>query len=270
MPRGRSANHKGRSRQFTPADQLQQDLDENLEMARAQVRGGKPKTDDSYKKSSSSEYEQSPEMNRNKYYKEMKSIRPIGSGVHGLIEVANPNRPCNPNALKRTASQKLNELPVRLDENQLPELRRYERERARGRKELRASQVQADLARLAIIRKEREAAAEKRLNAKREIQEAAALATQSNLSLKKKSPNSEQSHSNENIENERLRCMEIEINLSKISIDNNKNTVRQRRRYTKIQTLHVSPLTNLQESNQSNASLSTQESKNSTKGRKDK
>ncbi|XP_017033924.1 28 kDa heat- and acid-stable phosphoprotein-like [Drosophila kikkawai] len=143
MPRGKYVNHKGRCRQFTSSDQLQQEL--GMIMDKDKVQGlSQDEGEANINLGDLSDYD-------NEYLPEKKSIR----GIHNLIEVFNPNRMPHD---QQIVSQKDNA--------------RDERKQRQGP---RKSQVQADLERLFIVRKEREAAAERRLAAKKAAAEADAL-----------------------------------------------------------------------------------------------
>ncbi|XP_020812525.1 28 kDa heat- and acid-stable phosphoprotein-like [Drosophila serrata] len=144
MPRGKYVNHKGRSRQFTPSDQLQQEL--GMMMNSDQVR------DLTQGKSEPNEHEPDKASTR---------------GIQDLIEVSNPNR---------------------LPHDKLmvfPELDKTKKDKTRDERKLKqgpvSSQAQADLDRLFIVRKEREAAAERRLAAKKAAAEADASRLVSSL-----------------------------------------------------------------------------------------
>lgn len=113
---------------------------------------------------------------------DIKKDRKLGGAVEGLIEISNPNRP-----IKK--SQKLALLNGddngKTAEDPLLEKRRRERAREKPRSnsnQKTASEANADLARLAIVRKKREAAAEQRLAAKRESQNPSGDGTTPNVS----------------------------------------------------------------------------------------
>lgn len=148
--RGRGGGHKGQRRHFTNPDELeaQQEKAEKERIWRAKHGDIESDEEDEESKSSSSEDEEAGEVK--------------AKGVQHLIEVSNPNR---------TVS-KPKKVPV-LDENsEMPELSRREREELERQKakahymKLHAAgkteQARQDMARLAIIRKQREEAARKR------------------------------------------------------------------------------------------------------------
>nr|XP_057917261.1 pdgfa associated protein 1a [Doryrhamphus excisus] len=158
MPRGGKKGHKGRGKQFSNPEEIdrqmkaQRELEENAGVE-------KESASDSEEESSSDEESESRKR----------------SGVEGLIEIENPNR----------VSQK-NKKVSELDVNAPKELSRREREEIEKQKskerfrklqlEGKTEQARADLARLAIIKKQREDAAKKReeLRKEKEAEEAKA------------------------------------------------------------------------------------------------
>ncbi|KAJ8263941.1 hypothetical protein GJAV_G00143340 [Gymnothorax javanicus] len=155
MPRGGKKGHKGRGKQFSNPEEIDRQM-------RAQRE--KEANDGAEAESSSESEEESSEEECDQQKKK---------GVEGLIEIENPNRISN-------KSKKVTEL----DTSAPKELSRREREeiekqRAKERYmklhlEGKTEQARADLARLAIIRKQREDAARKReeLRKEKEAEEA--------------------------------------------------------------------------------------------------
>ncbi|XP_026993371.1 pdgfa associated protein 1a [Tachysurus fulvidraco] len=155
MPRGGKKGHKGRSKQFSNPEEIerqmkaQRELEENGDVE-------KESASDSEEESSSDD-EKSQRRN----------------GVQGLIEIENPNR----------VSQK-SKKAAEVDVEEPRELTRREREEIEKQKakerymklhlEGKTDQARADLARLAIIKKQREDAAKKReeLRKEKDAQEA--------------------------------------------------------------------------------------------------
>ncbi|KAK2866341.1 hypothetical protein Q7C36_002397 [Tachysurus vachellii] len=155
MPRGGKKGHKGRSKQFSNPEEIerqmkaQRELEENGDVE-------KESASDSEEESSSDD-EKSQRRN----------------GVQGLIEIENPNR----------ISQK-SKKAAEVDVEEPRELTRREREEIEKQKakerymklhlEGKTDQARADLARLAIIKKQREDAAKKReeLRKEKDAQEA--------------------------------------------------------------------------------------------------
>ncbi|KAG7491509.1 hypothetical protein MATL_G00004530 [Megalops atlanticus] len=155
MPRGGKKGHKGRGKQFSNPEEIDRQM--RAEREKELNGGAEPES------SSESEEESSDEDNAQQKRK----------GVEGLIEIENPNR----------VSQK-NKKVAELDVSAPKELSRREREeiekqRAKERYmklhlEGKTEQARADLARLAIIKKQREEAARKRdeLRKEKEAEEA--------------------------------------------------------------------------------------------------
>jgi len=152
MPYGRKQNHKGRARQFTSVEQL--------EAERKLEEGWRNKK----KEESSSEEEESD------------------SDKEPIIEVHNPNRVVKKN--KKLSD--LTEVPSGATEMSRREkeeaarqeaARRYQQLHAQGKTE----EARADLARLAIIRKQREEAAQKREQEKKEKESRAQAAKEASL-----------------------------------------------------------------------------------------
>ncbi|XP_015237936.1 PREDICTED: 28 kDa heat- and acid-stable phosphoprotein-like [Cyprinodon variegatus] len=143
MPRGGKKGHKGRGKQFSNPEEIDRQMRLQREL---EERGGAEKG------SSESEEESSSE-------EELESKK--RSGVEGLIEIENPNRVSQ-------KSKKVTEIDVTAPR----ELSRREREEIEKQKakerymklhlEGKTEQARADLARLAIIKKQREEAAKKR------------------------------------------------------------------------------------------------------------
>ncbi|KAL7857208.1 hypothetical protein SRHO_G00161070 [Serrasalmus rhombeus] len=155
MPRGGKKGHKGRGKQFSNPEEI----DRQMRAQREREENG----DAECKSSSESEEESSSEDEQNQKR----------SGVEGLIEIENPNR----------VSQK-NKNIAEIDISVPKELSRREREEIEKQKakerymklhlEGKTEQARADLARLAIIKKQREEAARKReeMRKEKEVQEA--------------------------------------------------------------------------------------------------
>ncbi|XP_071754527.1 pdgfa associated protein 1a [Centroberyx gerrardi] len=158
MPRGGKKGHKGRGKQFSNPEEIDRQMRVQREM---EANGGAEK-----ETSSGSEDESSSDED----YESKKK-----SGVEGLIEIENPNR----------VSQKSKKV-AEIDVSAPRELSRREREEIEKQKakerymklhlEGKTEQARADLARLAIIKKQREDAAKKRdeLRKEKEAEEAKA------------------------------------------------------------------------------------------------
>ncbi|CAG5910486.1 pdgfa associated protein 1a [Menidia menidia] len=157
MPRGGKKGHKGRGKQFSNPEEIDRQMRAQKELEES---GGAEKEHSSGSDESSSD-EESDSKKR--------------SGVEGLIEIENPNR----------VSQKSKKV-TEIDVSAPKELSRREREEIEKQKskerymklhlEGKTDQARADLARLAIIKKQREEAAKKRdeLRKEKEAEEAKA------------------------------------------------------------------------------------------------
>ncbi|KAJ7984746.1 hypothetical protein DPEC_G00357960 [Dallia pectoralis] len=154
MPRGGKKGHKGRGKQFSNPEEIDRQMKAQREL---EANGGVEKEEE---KSSGSDDSSSEEEDVNKKK----------SGVEGLIEIENPNR----------ISQKSKKV-TELDINAPKELSRREREEIEKQKakerymklhlEGKTDQARADLARLAIIKKQREDAQKKRDELRKEADE---------------------------------------------------------------------------------------------------
>lgn len=178
MPRGKYVNHKGRSRHFTSPEKLQQQSEED---SQEQASGS---SDDDGQKESGAVRKSTKTFQVKKQLAELHSspaesnedsdteARDAKKGVASLIEIENPNR------VTKKTTQKLSQLKIDDDDdsgtsiNKPEQLSRREREliekqKARQRYEKlhaagKTSEAKSDLARLALIRKQREEAAAKR------------------------------------------------------------------------------------------------------------
>ena len=191
MARGRSRGHKGGRKQFSNPDQIKDDIAKQEEKKRwreahpdssseesseeeerpprgarpkRQPRGAAAKEEDSASEESSSEEESSEEDEDAKK-----------KGVAGMIEVENPNR-------VKKAHKKVSALDDVAAKPQLSRREREEIEKAKAKANYqkmhaagKTDEARADLARLAIIRKQREEAAAKR-DAEKKAKEDAAKA----------------------------------------------------------------------------------------------
>lgn len=155
MPRGGKKGYKGRGKQFSNPEEIDRQMRAQREK---EANGGVER-----ESASESEEESSSEDEQNQKK----------SGVAGLIEIENPNR----------ISQKSKKV-TEVEDNAPRELSRREREEIEKQKakerymklhlEGKTEQARADLARLAIIKKQREDAAKKReeMRKEKEAQEA--------------------------------------------------------------------------------------------------
>lgn len=144
MPRGGKKGHKGRGKQFSNPEEIDRQMKAQRELEE-NAGAEKGSSEESDEESSSDSESESKKR----------------SGVEGLIEIENPNR----------VSQKSKKV-ADLDITAPRELSRREREEIEKQKskerymklhlEGKTEQARADLARLAIIKKQREEAAKKR------------------------------------------------------------------------------------------------------------
>lgn len=200
MPRGKYVNHKGRSRHFTSPEELQQESEDDSEQstgsedegeqtggaagagsskqtaasgaARKPARTAQRQKQQQRQQRSSSDEESDDDDSDDDSETEARDAK---KGVAALIEIENPNR------VTKKATQKLSQ--IKIDDtsssatggsssSSRPELSRREREqiekqKARQRYEKlhaagKTTEAKADLARLALIRQQREEAAAKR------------------------------------------------------------------------------------------------------------
>uniref|UniRef100_A0A8B9BB98 PDGFA associated protein 1 n=1 Tax=Anser brachyrhynchus TaxID=132585 RepID=A0A8B9BB98_9AVES len=166
-PRGRKGGHKGRARQYTSPEEIDAQLQAEKQKAREeeeQEEGGEGATGDPKKEKKSLDSDESDEDDED-YQQKRK-------GVEGLIDIENPNR-----VIQTTKKV------TQLDLDGPKELSRREREEIEKQKAKerymkmhlagKTEQAKADLARLAIIRKQREEAARKKEEERKAKDEAA-------------------------------------------------------------------------------------------------
>ncbi|KAK9883793.1 hypothetical protein WA026_001988 [Henosepilachna vigintioctopunctata] len=169
MPRGKFTSHKGRNRRFTNPEELEEERRKEQEKSKWRAQRDISSSDEEEeatgdkKNSEDSDSEESSDDDQK------------AKGVHNLIEIENPNR-------VQKKSKKLTTLNTDL-ENSAPQLSRREREEIERQKakaqyqklhaEGKTDQAKADLARLAIIKQQREEARLRRENEQKEKDEAA-------------------------------------------------------------------------------------------------
>jgi len=143
MGRGRGRpRYKGHSRHFTSRDELEEER--KKDEAKAQKRREEGREDDS----TSSEEEEEESSSEEEEEKEPGKPK----GVEGLIEISNPNQ-----ARKvEVKAEKVEGQTAQLTRRQREELARQKYQKLQM--ECKTDQAQKDLARLAIIRKQREEA----------------------------------------------------------------------------------------------------------------
>ncbi|XP_068674071.1 28 kDa heat- and acid-stable phosphoprotein-like isoform X1 [Montipora capricornis] len=166
-------HHKGKRRHFTDAEELRAEMEKDKrEKDWREKKGGQDLSDEGAAAAGKSGSESEEESDS----EEEKQAKP--KGVSGLIEIENPNR-----VVQRT--KKATELDA--DDSSKSQLSRREREEiARQRNILRqrklqeegkTDQARSDLARLSLIRKQREEAARKREEQKKAKEAAEATKT---------------------------------------------------------------------------------------------
>ncbi|KZC05733.1 PREDICTED: 28 kDa heat- and acid-stable phosphoprotein-like [Dufourea novaeangliae] len=169
MPRGRYVSHKGRNRHFTSPEELEEQR--RQEEKKLQWRKNKGE------ETSSEEEEEEPKASPGSGSEsdsdsdsESESKEGKAKGVENLIQVENPNR-----VQKKT--KKISQINQSLDSDK-PELSRREREQLEKQRAYanyqklhaagKTDEARADLARLAIIKQQREEAAKKREQEKKQ------------------------------------------------------------------------------------------------------
>ncbi|XP_060521725.1 28 kDa heat- and acid-stable phosphoprotein-like isoform X1 [Cylas formicarius] len=167
MPRGKFTNHKGRNRRFTNPEELEEERRRDEEKNWRKQQGGSSSEESEQEKddkssSGDSDSEESSEEDTGK-----------AKGVSNLIEIENPNRVQK--KVKKVSTLKTDELHK-------PQLSRREREEIEKQKahahyqklhaEGKTDQARADLARLAIIRQQREEAKKRREAEQKEKEDA--------------------------------------------------------------------------------------------------
>ncbi|KDR12967.1 28 kDa heat- and acid-stable phosphoprotein-like [Zootermopsis nevadensis] len=170
MPRGKYTNHKGKHRQFTNPEEIEEQMKrKEKERKWREERGDASSSEDEAKGKSDtvSESETSEEESEEETVK--------AKGVENLIHVENPNR-------VQKKAKKLSTLNENVKVASKPELSRREREELdrqraqanyqRLHAEGKTEEARADLARLAIIKQQRADAAKRREEEKK-LKEAA-------------------------------------------------------------------------------------------------
>lgn len=153
MPRGKYVNHKGRNRNFTSPEQLEEERknEEKKKWRKTQENSSSDEDDEEQEGSERGSDNESSE-----------SEEEAKGGASSVIDIKNPNR------VQKKAFQKIEEV----DEEEKPQLSRKEREQIEKQKahaaymkrhaEGKTAQAKADLARLAIIKQHRAEAAARR------------------------------------------------------------------------------------------------------------
>lgn len=185
MPKGRGrggGGHKGQRRHFTNPDQLAQSEEKKEKERQWRQQRGEISSDEESEEESKGSSEEEDEESESEEQKEVKA-----KGVQHLIEVENPNR-----AIQK--EKKIHDIKLDTENTQLSRREREELEKQRAKvhyQKLHAAgktnEAKADLARLAIIKKQREEAAKRReeeLKAKAEAEKEKANLTKKALGRK--------------------------------------------------------------------------------------
>ncbi|XP_053982627.1 28 kDa heat- and acid-stable phosphoprotein-like [Hylaeus anthracinus] len=165
MPRGKFVGHKGRSRHFTNPEELEeQRRQDEIKFHMRKCKGDDASSSDEGGEETKSPLHSGSETDSESDSESESKAEGKAKGVENLIQVENPNR-----VQKKT--KKLSELNKSVDFGK-PELSRREREQLERQRaqanyqKLHAAgktdEARADLARLAIIKQQREEAAKKR------------------------------------------------------------------------------------------------------------
>ncbi|CAH2235256.1 28 kDa heat- and acid-stable phosphoprotein [Pararge aegeria] len=159
MPRGKYTNHKGRNRKFTSPEELEEQRKQEELKKKWRKEHGDESTSEEESEGNKSGSDDSDDSESDEDHPTK------AKGVSGLIEVENPNRVVKKN-------KKLTTLNTSIGEGEKPQLSRREREEIERQRaaaayqkahaEGKTDQARADLARLAIIRQQREEAAKRR------------------------------------------------------------------------------------------------------------
>ncbi|XP_034047196.1 pdgfa associated protein 1b [Thalassophryne amazonica] len=177
MPKGRKAAHKGRMRTYTSPEEI------DAQMKAEKERKKQEQEEDEQEGAAHNEVTEKSVASESDDSDDEGSQRKR-AGVEGLIEIENPNR---------VAQKSKKVTDIEMDEpRQLSRREREELEKQKAKERFlkahmagKTDQAKADLARLAIIRKQREEAARKKEEEKKAKEAAAAAAKGINsLSLK--------------------------------------------------------------------------------------
>jgi len=172
MPRGKFVNHKGRNRHFTNPEELEEQRRQEEKKQQWRKNKGQDSSseeEDDEPKTSGADTRNSATDSESESDSETEAGK--AKGVENLIQVENPNR-----VQKRT--KKLSTLNQSLDNSAKPELSRREREQLEKQRAYanyqklhaagKTDEARADLARLAIIKQQREEAAKRREDEKKQ------------------------------------------------------------------------------------------------------
>jgi len=187
--RGQKSGHKGQRRHFSNPDELDAKKEKELrEKEWRKARGQDDSDSDEDKEKGSGDSSSESESSSSEDEGAEAVVAGKAKGVEGMIEIENPNRVVQ-KAKKMSELDNLGDAKPELSRREREEIEKqqaranYLRLHAAGKTE----DAQADLARLAIIRKQREDAAKKREDDKKAKEAAAKAKTEStNKALGKK------------------------------------------------------------------------------------
>ncbi|XP_063286330.1 28 kDa heat- and acid-stable phosphoprotein [Pelobates fuscus] len=158
MPKGgRKGGHKGRVRQYTSPEEIDAQIKaehERAQEAELEEGGGGAAGGDPTKPKKDQSSDESDDEDDEDYQQKRK-------GVEGLIDIENPNRAAQ---TAKKVTQVDVELPKELSRREREEIEKQKAKERYMKMHLagKTDQAKADLARLAIIRKQREEAAKKK------------------------------------------------------------------------------------------------------------
>lgn len=167
MPRGKHVNHKGRNRRFTNPEELEEQRKQEEKAKAWRKHTATPSSDDESDDNETKNSDDSEEETDDEDPSKAK-------GVEGLIAIENPNR-VQPKMKKLSTINAEADNPSTPDGSKLTRREREELEKQRAYQhyqklhaEGKTDEARSDLARLAIIRQQREEAAKKREEEKKE------------------------------------------------------------------------------------------------------
>ncbi|XP_015595372.1 28 kDa heat- and acid-stable phosphoprotein [Cephus cinctus] len=176
MPRGKFVNHKGRNRHFTNPEELEEQRRQDEQRRQWRKNKGNDTSsdeEDDPKAAGGDKAKKADESGSDSESESESDSETEGKakGVENLIEVENPNR-------VQKKVKKLSQLNETLAKSTKPELSRREREQLEKQRAYanyqklhaagKTDEARADLARLAIIKQQREEAAKRREDEKKQ------------------------------------------------------------------------------------------------------
>ncbi|VEN37099.1 unnamed protein product [Callosobruchus maculatus] len=174
MPRGKYTNHKGRNRRFTNPEELEEERRKEEQKKRWRQQRGESSSEESEEEAAGDKQKGSEESESEEESSD-DGVEAKAKGVSNLIEIENPNR-----VQKKT--KKVTQLNT-TDLEGKPQLSRREREEIEKQRaqahyqklhaEGKTEQARADLARLAIIKQQREEAKKRREEEQKQKEQAA-------------------------------------------------------------------------------------------------